>query len=231
MSQYPFSTAFQGELLPEPTDQLEAVMRPKLVRPDPEADIKDKLSKVADHMKHQLNEHHLAVKNTDRIFDELLAEMKRSCGYFQEMFTPFGNHHSAKQDHRQIYQHVDADRSVGILNLIWQTISFTTRGNTKPMALPRKGRLPLFTGRIVAVHGDFQQLHSYMDDSLFPDLLDHEIASLFIPADKKTPAIMKVRHLEGEEFQLNQDEAAREFLMKVIQVTCGGGFFHENISV
>ena len=100
-------------------------------------------------------------------------------------------------------------------------------GRYAPMVLAgmvgaRLGRPPVFTGRIVAVHGHFHELHGDLHGELFPALLHHEIASLHIPADPTAPAIMKIKHLGEEEHYLHQADAGRMFLMKTIEVTCGG---------
>lgn len=181
------------------------------------------VERLASHMQKQLREHEAAMQGANRIFDELLTEMEKLRTCFQESFA------ARNVMPEQIYSHVDADRSVGILNILWQTISFTTRGNTKPLAMYRLGRPPVFTGRIVAVHGHFHELNRGLHDDLFPALLHHEIASLHIPADPTAPAIMKIKHLGEEEHYLHQADAARMFLIKTVEVTCGGGFFHETL--
>lgn len=38
---------------------------------------------------------------------------------------------------------------------------------------------------------------------------------------------MKIKHLANREFYLNQVDAPREFVLKVIETICGGGFYHE----
>ncbi|MCK7521091.1 MAG: hypothetical protein MZV64_27075 [Ignavibacteriales bacterium] len=66
-----------------------------------------------------------------------------------------------------------------------------------------------------------------MQDQEYPDILECEIASLYIPADNITPAIMKIKHLGNQEFYLNQADASKQFLLKVIEIICGGGIYHE----
>src|SRR5690606_10968688 len=105
----------------------------------------------------------------------------------------------------------------GILNVLWHSLSFTTRGNTKPLALNRPGRTPLFTGRIVALHGDFLTLSGSLQSPSFADLLQHELASLYVPADPGSPAVMRIRHLNGEEHYFHQVDAARLFLLKTTE--------------
>ena len=40
-------------------------------------------------------------------------------------------------------------------------------------------------------------------------------------------AIFKIKHLSNREFFLNNQDAAREFTLKVIETICGGGVYHE----
>ena len=58
-------------------------------------------------------------------------------------------------------------------------------------------------------------------------LLDNEVASLYVPADKMQSSVFKIRHLSNREFFLNHQDAAREFILKVIETICGGGVYHE----
>ena len=58
-------------------------------------------------------------------------------------------------------------------------------------------------------------------------LLEHEVASLFVPAETNQNSILKIKHLSNREFYLNQLDAPREFVLKVVETICGGGFYHE----
>jgi hypothetical protein len=58
-------------------------------------------------------------------------------------------------------------------------------------------------------------------------LLEKEVASLFVPADKAQNSIFKIRHLSNREFFLNSTDASREFVLKVLETICGGGVYHE----
>lgn len=183
--------------------------------------VQDRVNLLASHMTCQWREHEQAIRNTGHIFDRLLADMEMVCGHFQQSFE------GRNVPLSRIYSRVDADRSVGILNLLWHTVSFTARGNTKPMAMFRFGREPVFTGRIVALMGDFQELAANPWSSEFSELLTHEVTSLYVPADPETPAVMSIKHLGDEEHYLNQSEAPRQFLLKTIEMVCAGGYFHE----
>jgi hypothetical protein len=185
--------------------------------------IKERLNLVASHMYKQYKEHLEATSNTTQMFYRVLKDMEDITGIFKDNFTNRGIPNS------QIFCEIDADKSVGILNILWHSISFTTRGNTRPQALFRKNGSPLFTGRILALSGDFLDASLDIQDQEYPDILKCEIASLYVPADTTTPAILKINHLGNQEFYLNQIDAPKQFLLKVIEIICGGGIYHEDL--
>jgi hypothetical protein len=201
--------------------------------------VQQKVDQLASHMQKQLDEHEAAMRNTHQIFEQLLQDLDNFAICFQEAFKPAD---SGSQDgtiiervarlpehppDARIRSQADPDRSVGILNILWHAISFTTRGNTKPLALARPGRPPLFTGRIIAFNGDFLDSHSHLQSSNLADQLHREVASLYVPSDPSAPAVMQIKHLHNEEIYFHQADAARRFLLKVVEIICGGGFFHE----
>lgn len=190
--------------------------------------VQQKVDLLAAHMQKQLKEHDAAMRNTCQVFEHLLQDLDNFAECFQQAFQP---RDAAEvgfwQESSRIRSQADPDRSVGILNILWHAISFTTRGNTKPLALNRPGRPPVFTGRIIALNGDFLDAQSNLQTSNIPELLHREVASLFVPADPTAPAVMQIKHLVNEEFYFHQADAARRFLLKVVEITCGGGFFHE----
>ena len=96
-----------------------------------------------------------------------------------------------------------------------------------PKALHREKEPPLFTGRIIAIKGTCPELIHGFNDEIEQKLLDMEVSSLYIPADKSSKAIIKIRHLGNQEFYINQMEAPREFLLKVVETICGGGNYHK----
>ena len=44
---------------------------------------------------------------------------------------------------------------------------------------------------------------------------------------KMQNAVFKIKHLSNREFALYRQDAAREFILKVIEIICGGGVYHE----
>jgi len=186
--------------------------------------ISQKMALLANHMSHQRSQHDAAVANCNRLFNHLLDDLPAFTYGFHQAFAPKGI------GSEQIYHHHDPDRSVGILRVLWHTLSFTTRGNTQPLALSRAGRDPVFTGRILCVRGDFQDLSLLWDPQQFSDFLPFEIASLFVPADEAQPAVMTIPHLGDAEEYFHQADAARLFLLRTVELVCGGGFLHERHS-
>jgi hypothetical protein len=184
--------------------------------------IKERVNLISSHMYKQHKEFEQATANTTQMFFRILRDMEDVTAYLKESFEKRGI------PTNQIFSETDADRSVGIINILWHGISFTTRGNTKPQALYREDHTPLFTGRILALNGDFQDASLDIEDQEYPDILRCEIASLYVPADTTADAIIKIRHLGNKEFHVNQIDASREFLLRVIEIICGGGIYHEN---
>lgn len=185
--------------------------------------IKERVNLLTGHMYKQYIEHVQATHNTADMFNRILAEMEDVGNLLRESFsqksTPSAN----------ISCQTDADKSVGIMNILWHSMSFTTRGNTKPQALYREGKPPMFCGRILALNGDFHDASLAIQDQEYPDILKCEIASLFVPADPTLDAIIKIKHIGNTEILINQIDAPKEFLIKVVEVICGGGYYHEEI--
>lgn len=211
-------TGFPKESRPSPLPENTAAMPS-----DPlGGGVRKRIDFMASHMLYQLKEHEAAQRRTADMFEQLLCQLEATIVSFQQCFmqreVPVGS----------IYAQVDSDRSVGILHLLWHTISFTTRGNTKPMALKRSSREALFTGRIVAFLGDYRENVMSMHSQDYPDLLEDELASLYIPASPTQPAVMRFSH-HKEEFFFHQAEATQQFLLKILEAVCGGGYYHESI--
>ena len=184
--------------------------------------INKRVGLLAGHMTHQLCQHQQALRNTKLIFNQLLEDLPALCTTFKEAVRGADG-----VDTGRIFNEIDPDKSVGVLNILWHCLSFTSRGNSKPLALFRPDKDPVFTGRILAIRGDFLDISHTYDTQQFSDLLSFELASLYIPSDPLEPAIMRIPHLGEEEQLLNQGDAARLFLLKTIEMVCGGGFLHE----
>jgi hypothetical protein len=183
--------------------------------------VQKRVGLLAGHMAHQYGQHQQALRNTTLIFNQLLDDLTTFCGSFKEAFG------TQPVELHRIFSEMDPDRSIGMLNILWHCLSFTTRGNAKPLALFRPDREPVFTGRILAIRGDFHDISHTYETQQFTDLLGFELASLYVPSDPLEPAVMRVPHLGEEEQFLAQPDAARLFLLKTVEMVCGGGFLHE----
>ena len=183
--------------------------------------IYQEMDQLTGQMTAQWRAHEQAMRRTQHVFDAVLLSLEHACDTFKINFA------EQSMPAERVYCRVDADRSVGMINLLWHTVSFTTRGNTKPMATARYGKAPMFTGRIVALQGDFLELATDPSIQTFGDMLQNEVASLYVTGDPDAPAILTIRHLGDEEHLLDPTEAAERFLMKTLQMVCSGGYFHE----
>ena len=61
------------------------------------------------------------------------------------------------------------------------------------------------------------------------DWIIHNITDMSAAIKEERPDISfdKIKHIGNIEYKINQTNAAREFLLKVIEIICGGGFYHE----
>ena len=57
-------------------------------------------------------------------------------------------------------------------------------------------------------------------------LLVNEIASLYVPAEQIQRCIFKMKHT-GQEYTINQTDAPREVVLKVVETVCGDILCHQ----
>ena len=97
---------------------------------------------------------------------------------------------------QNIYTETDAAKSVVILNILWQNISFTTRCNFQPQALYREDGRHIFSNRIIALKGNYNDLMQGVKDheEEMARLLENEIASLYVTPDQTQKCIFKIKH-------------------------------------
>lgn len=185
--------------------------------------IQERIGLVSTHMYKQFLDYQHATMNTTEIFAEMIDNLKAIADSLKQSFASRGI------TTENIYVEHDKDKSVAVINILWHTISFTTRCNYEPQALEREGNPPLFSGRIMAINGNFYDLMNGINSrsEIMEKLLETEVASLFVPADKAQNSIFKIRHLVNREFFLNSSDASREFVLRVIETICGGGLLHE----
>ena len=185
--------------------------------------IQERIGLVSSHMYKQFLDYQHATLNTTEIFAEMIDNLKAIADSLKQSFAARGI------TTENIYVEHDKDKSVVVINILWHTISLTTRCNFEPQALSREGAAPMFSGRIMAINGNYNELMECLKGryEMMGVLLDKEVASLFVPADKSQNSIFKIRHLPNREFFLNSADASREFVLKIIETVCGGGVLHE----
>lgn len=183
--------------------------------------IQERMSLVSSHMYKQFLEYQQSNANTAVLFERMVENMALTVEYLKQSFTVRGI------PSENIYYEYDKQRHIAIMNILWHSITFYSNMKDKPKALHREKDVPLFTGRIIAIKGMLPELLQGYNDETEQKLLDMEVASLYVPADKSGKAIIKIRHLGNQEFYINQMEAPREFLLKVIETICGGGNYHK----
>ena len=185
--------------------------------------IQERIGLVSTHMYKQFLDYQHATLNTTEIFAEMIEDLKAIAESLKQSFSSRGI------TTENIYVKHDKEKSVVIINILWHTISLTTRCNYEPQALFRENNPPMFSGRIMAINGDYNELMEGITSrkEMMERLLDKEVASLFVPADKSQNSIFKIRHLSNREFFLNSSDASREFVLKVVETICGGGLYHE----
>ena len=193
--------------------------------------IQERMNLVSTHMYRQFLEYQKAILNTNEMFIKMVENLHATCEYLKQTFASRGI------PTQNIYYEVDPTKTIAKFQILWYSISFTIRHNDKPQALFREGKDPLFSGRIIAINGDISKLlnstTSYSSvnyntqENELQKILEQEVASVFIPADKSSSAIIKIRHIGNREFPIKQIDAPKEFLLKVVEIICGGGIYHE----
>ena len=185
--------------------------------------IQERIGLVSTHMYKQFLDYQHATMNTTEIFSEMIDNLKVIADSLKQSFASRGiTTQNISVEH-------DKDKSIVIINILWHTLSLTTRCNFEPQALYREGSAPMFSGRIMAINGNYNELMEGKNsrNDIMEVLLDKEVASLYVPADKSQNSIFKIKHLANREFFLNNTDAAREFVLKIVETVCGGGLYHE----
>ena len=185
--------------------------------------VQERAGLVAVYMYKQFLEFHQATINTNDMFLKILENLAEVLEYIKQSLNirnvPVQN----------VKATVDNAKTLAIVNILWHNITFTSRFNMSPKAYAKKNGQPVFCGRIIAVNGDFRKLIKEDDDldKQMDTLLAHEIASLYIPAEKNQGAIMTIWSKDNQESYISQIDAPRDFLLKVIEIVCAGGELHK----
>ncbi len=186
--------------------------------------IQERINLVSTHMYKQFLEFQRSTMNAQEIFVKITDNLQATVEYLKQSFGARG----VATDN--IYFEENSDNSVIVLHILWHTISLTTRWNNQPQALYRGVEAPMISGRIIAVKGNFNEItKNVAEENQLQAVLEQEIASLFVPAERSQNCIIKINHLGNREFYINHMDAPREFLLKVIETICGGGVYHEEM--
>ena len=184
--------------------------------------IQERMSLVSNHMYKQFVDYQQSNTNTSNMLSKIAENASLTIEYLKQSFNMRGI------PAQNIYSQFEKPKHILLLNILWHSITFTANLKDSPKALERTQDMPsVISGRIFAIKGSLPELVNGFTPELEQKLLDLEVASLFIPADKNSKAIIKIRHLVGQEFLINQMDAPREFLLKVIEMVCGGGNYHK----
>lgn len=183
--------------------------------------IQERVNLVSTHMYKQFLDYQHANMNTNEAFLRMIDDLQAVVETLKQSFASRG------VTTQNIYLEVDAQKTVAVINILWHKISFTTRCNYQPQAFFRENDAPLFSCRIMAIRGNYHELMKNVHEDEMQVLLDNEVASLFVPAEKIQSTIITIKHLANKEFYLNPMDAPREFVLKVVETICGGGVYHE----
>lgn len=185
--------------------------------------IQERIGLVSSHMYKQFLDYQHATMNSAEFFVEMLDGLKDISTTLKQSFSARGI------TTENINIQYNKEKNTAVINILWHTISLTTHCNFEPQALFRDGSAPMFSARIMAINGNLFELinNSMSRNEMMQVLLDKEVASLYVPADKNQNSIFKIRHLSNREFYLNSSDAPREFVLKVVETICGGGLYHE----
>ena len=186
--------------------------------------IQERVGLVSTHMYKQFLEYQKATVNTSEIFNEIIVSLNPIMESLKKSFASRG------VTTQNIFFDYDTQKTVITITILWYTFSLTTRCNYEPQALYRgESKPPMFSGRIMAIRGNYADVIKGAEDKneCLGRLLESEIASLYIPSDKMQSSIFKIRHLSNRELFLNSQDSAKEFILKVIEIVCGGGVYHE----
>lgn len=186
--------------------------------------IQERISLVSTHMYKQFLEYQRSTMNAAETFVKITDNMQATVEYLKQSFGTRG----VATD--SIYFEEDETKSVLVLHILWHTISFTNKWNNQPQALYRGVEIPMISNRIIAIKGNFNDtVKGVPEENQLQAVLEQEVASLFIPAERSQNCIIKINHLGNKEFYINHMDAPREFLLKVIETICGGGIYHEEL--
>ena len=169
-----------------------------------------------------LNYQHATV-NTNKVFSRMIDCLNTVSDNLKQSFSSRG------VNTQNIYVESDAVKSVSVINILWNTISFTTRCNFEPLVLSRDDGRNIPSNRIMALKGNYNEIIQGVKnhEEEIARLLENEIASLYVPPDENQKCIFKIK-FTGQEFLLNQTDTPREVVLKVVEIVCGSNEYHKD---
>lgn len=184
--------------------------------------IQERVDLVSSHMYKQFLDYQHSTVNTNEIFNKMVECLELVADNLKQSFSSRG------VTTQNIYVETDAVKSVALLNILWHKMSFTTRCNFLPQALYRNDGRHILSNRIIALKGNYNELIKDANDreDEMERLLVNEIASLYVPAEQIQRCIFKIKHT-GQEFTINQTDAPREVVLKVVETVCGDDICHQ----
>ena len=188
--------------------------------------IQERVELISSHMYKQFLDYQNSTINTNDIFARMVDCLNIVTDNLKQSFSSRGI------TTQNIYVESDSLKSIAFVNILWHKLSFTTRCNFQPQALFRDDGRHIPSNRIMAIRGNYNEIVQDVKDreDEMARLLENEIASLYIPPDQTQKCIFKIKH-SGQEFALNQIDAPRDVVLKVVETVCGGGLYHQDGSV
>jgi len=188
--------------------------------------IQQRVELVSSHMYKQFLDYQHATVNTNNVFSGMIDCLETVAENLKQSFSSRGI------TTQNIYVETDSLKSVAVINILWHKISFTTKCNFQPQALYRDDGRHFSANRIMALRGNYYDIikDSVDKDDEMNKLLESEIASLYIPPDQMLKCVFKMK-LSGQEFVLNQTDAPRDVVLKIVETVCGDGVYHKDGSI
>ena len=186
--------------------------------------IQERVGLISTHMYKEYLDYQNATRNTVEVFNEIIDDLKMTAESLRKSFASRGVAHQSN-----IHVDYDVQKTIVTMDILWHTISMTTRCNYEPQVLYRENQQPFVCGRIMAIKGNYNELMRGVDDKNkgMEILLNNEIASLYVPTDKMQSSIFKIKDFSNREFSLTAQDSAKEFALKVLELACGSRIYHE----
>jgi hypothetical protein len=180
----------------------------------------ERINDVATHMFSQYTEFRNAGANAGEILENIYENMKSVSDYLKQTFAARG------VSVENIRCERDSETQSIVLSVLWQKIGFTLVSNTKPLYIQQRGGTKAICYRIIATKSNCSKTIKENPDNYLDKLLDDEVASLYVPADKSNACEMRTRYLANNIYSLSHQQAPKEFFMSVFQYICSGGSKH-----